>query len=209
MRKVLLLIAVLTFASPALARSITVNWIVLDGVDSAFASAPVRSDATEWLRRTLPNVEIHNGFIRRISSDTSFIFLDHLAERDITVIYLPVDPNGAMGRYYPLSGGRALVTMNARKLLFFADRHGLLDREKRILRHEFAHAIGLVAGKDHLEVVDGRHCTDPKCLLHGRARLVDLFAGFLPGAFAKYQPDDLCPLCKRDLASIWNTTPGP
>jgi hypothetical protein len=104
------------------------------------------------------------------------------------------------GRAWHAAGSPALITMNARSLAQGADTATMLARERRILRHELVHAVGFVPAADHLEYRDGAHCTDPRCLMHGRITLVDLLSTLLPSGFEVLQPIELCPRCRREIA---------
>lgn len=175
------------------------NWIILDGVNEAFCSQEIRSSVVDWLQKSLPAERITSEPPRHATSDTLTENLMKLAASDWTVIYVPDHEMRAMGRMHPMTDGRAMILMNTRRLSI-----GKISatREARLLRHEFAHAMGLVAGTDHLMLVEGRHCTNPDCLLFGKVRAIDILAGIFPAAFARRQPDELCGLCRRDLADL-------
>lgn len=186
-------VALIFLCSTLSADALTVNWIVAGDVDESFGSDEVRASALEWLQRMLPGERILSSAPVRTKGDIT-------TASDWTVVYVPNHETRSMGRMYTLANGRKMILMNAERLSIGKISR---DREERLLRHEFAHAMGLVSGEDHLMLVDGRHCTDPRCLLFGRVRAIDILAGLFPTAFAHRQPDELCELCRRDLTALY------
>jgi hypothetical protein len=205
--------------APSARAEIVVDWAVIEEIPRAMTAPEIRDDAIRWLESAVPGHAVTSRELPRLSadwndgSDTDIARLfDSMGPRPpqagrlhILVAFAP-RAGAYMGRTHHMSDGRVVIVMNARRLAFLAGAKGQGLRTSRVLRHELAHALGLVRGEDHLMLVAGRHCTDPACLLFGRVRLVDLAAGFLPAAFARNQPEELCGLCRRDLEAFPHST---
>lgn len=100
---------------------------------------------------------------------------------------------------------RNIISINAKKCNETAALTPFVSREeiwKVVILHELCHCLNVPAKKSHVQ--EGRHCTNPTCVLYRKIDLFSIIAAILHGG----PPKGLCKQCQAEIENAHKLANG-